>query len=366
MKYKILMFLSALGVLLPVLVFSQVFEKGRQESKSYRVYKETSLEIYNKYGNIQLFTWDKDSVRIDIDMQIKASKESKVDKIFEYVDFEFSDSRYYVIARTRLNQQGAFWSEVSDLANAFFSGSTKVQINYSVYLPQNMNIRLENKFGNIYSTDHSGKTTVILSNGDFKANDLSGDIAMDVSFGNASVNQIRTGKIIISYGELELESAESLVIESKSSTVNIGKAVTLDINSKRDKYFIDEVATVTGTSSFSYLTFKDFSSELNLKADYGEIKLESIKPEFKLIEMNSNYSDMVFKLPANASYGVNISHSGSTVITSPQNYSGMKTEVTDKKTDQYQTTGITGSSAVKKGKINIVIVSGKIMFRDIP
>lgn len=366
MKYKLIVFMSVCGVMLPAMAFSQVFERSRHESKTYGVSKETTLEVYNKYGNIQLFIWDEDSVKINLNMQIKASKEAKVDKIFEYIDFEFSDSKYYVIARTRLNQQGAFWAEVTDLANTFFSSGTKVQIDYAIYLPQYMNIKLENKFGNIYSTDHTGKTSVILSNGDFKANNLKGTADLNISFGNASINYIDSGKLNLNYSELELGSAVSLNVESKSSTLNISKIGTLDLNSRRDKYYIGDVTSIAGDASFSYLTFKNFMSDLNLKSDYGEIKLEAINPEFRLIEINSNYSDILLKLPVNASFGVNVSHTGSTVITSPENYSGLNTETIDKKTDQFQTKGITGNSIMKKGKVNIKIVSGKISFRDIP
>jgi len=366
MKYKVILFMSVCGLILPAMAFSQVFEKSRHESKTFGVNKETTLEVYNKYGNIQLFIWDEDSVKINISMQIKASKEAKVDKIFEYIDFEFSDSRYYVIARTRLNQQGAFWAEVTDLANTFFSSGTKVQIDYSIYLPQNLNIKLDNKFGNIYSTDLSGKTTVILSNGDFKANNLAGTSDLNISFGNASINYIEAGKLNLNYSELELGSAAAINIESKSSILNITKTGSLEINSRRDKYYFGDVVNISGSASFSYLTFKNLTSEMNLKSDYGEIKMEAVSSEFRLIEINSNYSDVLFKLPANASFGVNILHTGSTVITSPEDYTGLKTETIDKKADQYQTRGITGNSPLKKGKVNISIVSGKISFRDMP
>ena len=49
-------------------------------------------------------------------------------------------------------------------------------------MPASITVTFENKFGNIYSTDHNGKITVKLSNGDFKANNLSGDVNLDFSF----------------------------------------------------------------------------------------------------------------------------------------------------------------------------------------
>jgi len=364
MKYRLIVFISIYSLLIPSVAKPQVFERDRHESKAWKVSKETSLEIYNKYGNIHLFTWDKDSVKVNIDMEIKASKESKVDKIYEYIDFEFSDNKYYVIARTRLNQQGEFWAEVSDLANTFFSSGTKVQIDYSIYLPQSINVKIENKFGNIYTTDHQGKMSVILSNGDYKANDLKGTVDLNVSFGNATINSIESGKLSLNYSELELGAADNLTIESKSSTLNIDMAGTLNINSKRDKYYINQLEVLSGKTSFSYLTLKSFNSDLTLSTDYGEVNFEDINSEFKLIDLTSSYTDIMLKIPAKESYSVDISHSVSTVITAPENYSGLKSETIDKKADLYKTKGTAGYGPLKKGKVIINSKSGKIAFKE--
>lgn len=364
MKYKAVTLISLIGFLFTDFAWAQVYERSRHEAKSWKVSKETSLEIYNKYGNIHLFTWDKDSVKIEVDMNIKVSKETKLEKIYEYIDFEFSENKYYIIARTRFNQQGEFWAEVTDLASTFFSSGTKVQIDYSVFLPPTINLKIENKFGNVYTTDHLGKLSVIISNGDFKCNDLKGNTDMSVSFGNATINSLAIGKLNLNYSELELGNAVNLTLDSKSSTINIEKAGSLTLNSKRDKYYVNQVSTINGKSSFSYLTIKSFQSDLTLNSDYGEVSLEGINPEYKLIDLTSSYTDLGIKLPAKASYAVDISHSSATVITAPESYSGLKSEIVDKKTDLYRTQGTAGNGLLKKGKVSIKCKSGKITFRE--
>jgi hypothetical protein len=364
MKYKAVILISLIGFLFSDPAHSQVYERSRHETKAWKISKETSLEIYNKYGNIHLFTWDQDSVKIEVDMNIKASKEAKLEKIYEYIDFEFSENKYYVIARTRFNQQGEFWAEVTDLASTFFSSGTKVQIDYSVYLPSTINLKIENKFGNVYTTDHLGKMSVIISNGDFKSNDLKGNTDLNVSFGNAIINSIASGKLSLNYSELELGNTNNLVLDSKSSTINIEKAGTLTINSKRDKYYVSEVSTINGKSSFSYLTIKSFQSDLTLSSDYGDVSLEGLNPDFKLVELTSSYTDIVIKFPSKVSYTVDISHSSATVISAPESYSGLKSETVDKKTDLYRTKGTAGSGFLKKGKVSLHCKSGKITFRE--
>lgn len=365
MKYKVIA-----GALILMFAWlqegnAQVFERTRHESKSFKVYDNTKLEIYNKYGNIHLFTWDKDSVHVEIELEVKASKESKADKIFEYIDFEFSDSKYYIIVRTNFRQnQGSFWSELSDLANTVFSGNNKAQIDYNVYLPADMNVKLENKFGNIYCTDHKGKFEANLSNGDFKANDLEGETELNLSFGNAGINYLQHGTITGSYLEMEIGKSDELFIESKSSTYNMKKIGAMKIQSRRDKFFVDEIVSCTGVSSFSNLTITDFSKLLQLKTEYGEIKLKGINPGFSKIDVNASYTDVILQVGAVVNCLVNVNYSESTGIYYPDAYTGLEMKKAEQKGEPSVLSGIIGNEPQNNSKIEITIQSGKVAFQE--
>lgn len=365
MRYKTILILSVVAFLWPAWLNAQPYERSSEETHVFKVYDPTTLEIYNKYGNIHLFPWDNDSVKIRIELNVKANKQSKVDKIFEYINFEFSNTKYYIIARTQLKQQGSFWSEVSDLANTLFSGNNKAQIDYYVYLPKDMPAKFENKFGNIYSTDHTGKLEVTISNGDFKANQISGYLELDLSFGNATIKSIESGKFIINYGELDLGKADELVMGSKSSTLNIEEVGSLSVNSKRDKFKIDKLTSLKGETSFSYVTLKNFTSDLTMKTAYGEVKLQEINSAFKAIDLTSNYTDILFTLPTQAAFSVDITHSEETGIIYPDKYDGLQTESIDKKEDIIKTSGIIGNDVSPTGKIKIMIKSGNVTFKEI-
>ncbi len=364
MKYSIIIFFS-LALFHVEIVHSQVFERSRNESRTFKIFDETTLDINNKYGNIHLFTWDKDSVKVDVEVHVKANKESKVEKIFDYIDIEFSDTKFYINVETKLKQnQGSFWSEVSDLANTIFSGSNKAQINYDVFIPNGMEIKIENKFGNIYFADYKGKTTINLSNGDLKANNLQGYTIIDLGFGNASINSIDKGQLSVRYAEIELDNSNELEIESKSSTLNISKIAVLKLNSRRDKVFIDDLNTLTGNSYFSYLTIKNVPGNINMITEYGELKLEAVHKGFQFIELQSKYTDIYFDIPANVSCNLNVNHTEATEIYYPEHFENIQRLTLDKKEDKYKTSGVLGDKANAKGKIDIELIDGKLVIRD--
>lgn len=365
MKYKgiIVLVLASLAVIHGST--AQVYERERHETRAFKVYDHTKLEIYNKYGNIHLFTWDVDSVKIDIDLKVRASKESKVEKIFEYIDFEFSNSKYYIIARTNFRQNpGSFWSELSDLANTVFSGNNKAQIDYHVYLPADMATRLENKFGNIYCTDLEGRVEVKLSNGDFKANNLKGETELSLSFGNASIHHIERGRIDGSYIEMELTAFDQLKINSKSSTYRVKDAGILEVESRRDKFYIDELISMTGKTSFSYLVVNGLSNLLQLDTEYGEIKLKGIHPSFRLIDLDSKYTDILFEVTPSWAASVAISYSETTGLYYPESYTGLTITEPKEKGGPSTARGAIGKPAAGKAEIKVSIQSGKIAFQE--
>lgn len=365
MKYKTQTVLLFLMFIWALNGSAQVFERTRHESKSFKVYDKTILEIYNKYGNIHLFTWDVDSVRIEVDIKVKANKESKVDKIFEYIDLEFSDSKYYIIARTNFRQnQGSFWSEVSDLANTVFSGNNKAQIDYNIFLPKDISLKLENKFGNIYCTDHKGKLDVKLSNGDFKANDLLGETDLDLSFGNAGINTLEAGKIKGSYLEIEIGSGKELFVESKSSTYTIGQAGVLKVQSRRDKFYIDDLASLTGETSFSYITLTEVTNHVQLKTEYGEFKVKGLHPGFSKIELDSEYTDILMQIPPELNSFVEVKHSETTGIYYPDAFEGLTMKKAENKGEMSVTSGHFGDKDQANSSIEITIQSGKVSFQE--
>ncbi len=97
------------------------------------------------------------------------------------VDLDFTSTDYYVVAQTQFSSnKGAFWGEVSDLANTIFSRSNRTQINYKVYMPENCPLTIENKFSNVYIGDQKERADIVISNGDLKANQFHSELKLEI------------------------------------------------------------------------------------------------------------------------------------------------------------------------------------------
>jgi hypothetical protein len=338
---------------------AQTFEKKTQVSRSFYASQETEIQISNKYGNIHLVPWDKDSVMFRIDLTVRAGKEARVDKLFDNIDFEFTGTRYYVIARTLFRQSNLFTS-ISDMTSSLFNTTNNVQIDYLVYFPGKNPVRIENKFGNIYSTDHYGDLYIQLSNGDLKLNSTYGKTRIGIEFGNAFIKSVEQGDFTVNYGELELDEATALTLNSKSSRVTITHAGDLFVTSHRDKYFITTASTIKGDLFFSYFNVKEMTGESDLKSSYGSISLQAIPSDFKYIGLNSEYSDIQLLFDHGASYSLEILHTGKTNLSLMPGIITTQKELTDKDEDQYRTWGYAGKNEENAPAVRINMKAGSV------
>ena len=287
------------------LVFGQTVEKSKKLSRSFLLGENTEIEISNKYGNIHLITWEKDSVRFEIELNVKGPKQSKVDKTFDFIDFEFQSTKYYIIGKT-VFEGNSFWNDVSDLTGTIFSSNTKTKIDYTVYLPADAPLKVVNKYGNIYTTDHSGEITIELSNGDLKAHYLSGKTTIKTDFGNSTIHKINNGRLNINYGELYLEEGVNLNIESKSAEIHLQEIVDLQMDSKRDKYFVQNIASIRGTTYFSRINIAEIKNQFDLNTKYGDVDIKGFSDELTSFTIKTHDSDITLHFTDDKQYDLDI------------------------------------------------------------
>lgn len=287
------------------LVLGQTVEKSRQLSRSFLLGENTEIEISNKYGNIHLVNWEKDSVRFDIELIVKGPKQSKVDKTFDFIDFEFQSTKYYIIAQTNF-EGSSFWNDVGDLTGTIFSSNTKTKIDYTVYLPKNASLKVLNKYGNIYTTNHSGEITIELSNGDLKAHHLSGKTNIKSDFGNCNIHRVDNGNMNINYSEFYLEEGGILDIESKSTEFHINDIDELQINSKRDKYFLKRVDSFKGNSYFSRINIEKLEKQIDFSTKYGDVEINQFAHKLSSFNVTTINTDLILHFGKDRQYTLDI------------------------------------------------------------
>jgi len=357
-NYKYLLVSACLALSFPLA--GQTYENSRSVREAYRISPNAEVQVVNKYGDIHLIPWEKDSVVFEIELDVTSNKQSKVDKIFDYIDFDFKSTAYYVIAQTVFEGQDNIWSEMADVASTIFSPGTSTRIDYTVYFPSNNDIKIENKFGNIYTTDHTGKADISLSNGDMKGHTFSGPTKLKVEFGNVNINKIVNGNISLGYAELNLEEAGEISFESRSSKIYITACDKLHMDSKRDRFYIKSARELSGDAFFSYLNLDKVLSKINLKTNYGEVKVLGISDGFSSMDFNAQYTDINIYIDENHLFDFDITRDDRSEVLAAVAIISKKEEPVAGMDKTFHSTVTAGKADKPQVRVIINIKSGKI------
>lgn len=323
-------------------VSAQNLTDQRSVSRSFPATLETTLEVRNKYGKIQVETWEKDSVAVDVDVYLTESSSGKLRKLKEDIKIDFSGTKTYIIAKTVIkSESGRLASEIKSIGNTITGTNKKVEINYMVYVPAYMDVVLNNKFGDIYMDDLEGQVDIELSNGVLKANRLEGTSSIALSFANGMIKSLGSCTMKLSYSDLTLNQVGQLDLESKSSKLNVDSVNVVKINSRRDKLYFQQVEYLYGKSNFTQVWVYDFLRESDVYMKYGKLTIEHVMPGFSKIYVESDYTDVTLMFDEEASLAFDILHHRKSVLRLPGEKS-LDEESFDGK-DHYKTVGSLGS-----------------------
>ena len=339
---------------------AQVFEKAKSETRSFPAAKGCTVNISNKYGSIQVIPHELDSVKFIVEVKVTNKKEEDAEKKLNAVSVNFSSNPYLVTASTVfLDSPGQWQSDLNDLAKSVFNPTNKVEINYFVYLPPSVSLKIDNKYGNIFVADHTGPVDITLSNGDLKAGNISNDVSFRFSFVKASVNSVINMSSDMNYSELTIKKINNARITSKSSKFWISSVSKLDIDSRSDKFAIDTVSTVNGKTSFSGLVTGVLKDGMLLTSTYGDLNLSEVLPSAKFININAEYTDIIVILRNDVSCKLFADYRKTKINYTP-GIGDLATTVTDAEKQQANLSGKIGQEADPAASIQISALSGSI------
>jgi hypothetical protein len=310
--------------------------------KTFPVGKGSSLEVNNKYGTIQITSWDKDSASIRAEIKATAPNQSKLNKMFNEISIKITGTGNLLMAQTIFTQNiNALFESFKGMTNKVINYESQVEINYYINIPEYLNLRIENRYGDVFIENNSGNFNLSLSNGSFKADSLEGKSTIRLSFCDAVISSIRSGSLDASFSEITISEIEKLNVKSISSKYRINKARSLTVESRRDDFFIDITESVEGNSYFTDFELGSLAKSISLVTRYGSLDIDNIGSGFESVNINSGFSDIHLELASGASSGIEI-RTLNTFLSLPSGNIETEKRILDEGKKEYITTGLIG------------------------
>ncbi len=344
------------------IISGQSFEEKKKYSETFPVNREMMLELNNKYGNIHIYPWQKDSVYILAEIEASSSSLKRVHNMFDGVDVDISGTDYLVRVKTEFSQDiNDLVETIKGLTNKLIPYESRIRINYEIYAPEYIDTRITNKYGDVFLENCRGEFTLNLANGSFKANEIDHSKSLQLTFCDATINKLAEGDIESSFSELIIRESSDLDISSVSSRFDLKKAGRIDVESRRDKFYIGSVNSLNGDSYFTDFRIDNLDQELNLETRYGNLSADEIENSFKGININSTYTDIDLAFDQSVSYNLDIRHTNSNVTLPERNADLDKREIDEDRNEA----AISGTVGRNPGNVKVIIkaVRGNIYLK---
>lgn len=277
--------------LFPAILIGQVRQE-RDYERAYAVPDNAKVEIVSKYGEVIIQTWDLDSIKFEVVVKAEGKNSSAVRKSMERVDVRFRKVGSIISAITQVSSGSGFLGNIMNEVEGVVGPNNKLQVDYEVWIPENVDLSIENKFGDVYLADLSGKVDLNVSHGDIKANHLYNYVNLKHSFGKSSFGNLNEGMVTLRGVDMKVEKAKQLNFESGSSEIIIEDVNRVQFNSRNDKIFLSNVEEVTCEGSFTNLDADYISGSARLDFSYGDIYLSKINRDFTSIDITGKSTDI--------------------------------------------------------------------------
>ncbi|MEO5909821.1 MAG: hypothetical protein ABIP95_02990 [Pelobium sp.] len=305
-------------------------EKIKKLSKSYSVNADDILSITNNYGKIEVNTWNKSEIKVDVEVRAYANDEQDAQELLEGVTISNSKIGNQISFKTNIEprSKSSNWLTVS-----FWGGGNndkkKVEIYYTVYMPAKNAINLKTNYTNTIIPDMSGDVTINMNYGDFSAGKLSGKTNVKSNYGQLKFEGVEDATFNANYGGIKVANSKNINANLNYCGTDLGKlsgSATIRMNY---------------SGGFKIASFdKDFTS-LNINSNYSSVNLDfnptqafnfDVTTTYAGFKYDDNQVTITSKSPADDAKGLNStknykgyygkSPSGNIVIRS--NYGGVK------------------------------------------
>lgn len=291
------LFLIATGLFIGLTGLAQGQQMDeRKVSKTYLANSGSYVELSNKYGDIEIEHWDKDSVQIDVRIRTYSDKYDWRKNMMESIEVDFTHSSGFIVVETNWGDEAGIWrKKVYNVSKEI--ASNRIEVKYTVHLPKSMPLEIDNRFGNVFIGDHDAELEVKVHHGDFRARRLKNLRKLDVRYGKVKVKEIEKGQIELGSGSsLDLDEAGELMITSSSSEIEIEEVESLNITSRHDDIFIENPSRVNGSLSLSDLKISRLEEELTVDCKFGSVRIQEVAERALKVEIEGNKTDIVIGL----------------------------------------------------------------------
>lgn len=252
-------------------------QKKKYVEKSYSVTNSTKLRIDNKFGEVEINSWEKSEFSIKVEIIGKGRNEERAQRILDAIDIDIREG----------SSEIEFETEIASNKNKNEEG---FEINYTVYMPDVNPLEIKNSFGDVTMGNRDGDLKLTVAYGSMKVGDVKGEADLKLSFGSGGVGTLGQSELTVKYSKLDVDGSTKMDLEQGFSDIELGTVGDLELESKYGKVEIEKADKVDAEAHFSGFEIEELTGSLELDCSYlGNFSIERLAKSFTLVDIDGRF-----------------------------------------------------------------------------
>ena len=338
-------------------------QASKKITKSYTLTDKGTLQLENKYGNLNLKGWDKDKVSVTIAITVTQRKKDNAEALLQRIRFTAQEHDEFVSLGYDISEKSSGWfARLLDESNPFDYDQSDIQIDYTVYMPKNAELKVTNTFGDVYIEDWTGKLKALVAHGDVWIGENLNKADISMRYGKLDAQNINYASITIKNGELDMGDSKSLRLNSSGTDSSLHTVTSFEISSNKDAITIEEVGTLFGSMKFTTLELNRLRKEVDVTLRIADFRVAEITNpsvdiaiEQESSEISLNVSNFSHLFDATLEQGL---------VRMPKSFENIASKMLDKGKKLREIKANYGKG--KQGRISITGRKGVVLLKEMP
>jgi len=276
-------------LLMPMTLLANEFELGKyskQKSikKAYIVNSDAGIDILNSYGNVFVTTWNEDKIELDILIKVSGDREEWVNKKIDDINVDIEALKSLVSAKT-------LFSNSSGNGNG---KNTSIEINYTIKIPKNGGVKINNKYGDVISADLFANANIKCKYGKITMGKLNGsNNVLDIEYcSKSSVDYVKNASITADYSGLAINDFGNITLKADYTDINFINGTNLKYDCSYGKLSYGKITNLEGVGNYLTIKVGEILNNLQLSTKYSKLTVSEMNAKAGNITISSGYTNV--------------------------------------------------------------------------
>jgi hypothetical protein len=262
-----------------------LIEKKKAFNFSFNTDGQDKLELNNQYGDIKILHWKNNQVKASVSVTANAPSNSELENFLETVNVNGSKSGNQIKIITQINRDNLSFKRINK------DKYTNLRIDYVVYMPENMELVLNNSFGAVTLPEFSAP------------------LNLNLNYCTLTAPNIRNqeNRVNLNFGSANISSMVGGILNSNFTNLNLGNLKNVNLKNNNGNFKARHLEDIDGILNYSQGVLGTIKDAVKLKLNYtNDLVIEKIDENLKSLEILSNYSDvdLPISLKTNAEFNI--------------------------------------------------------------